>query len=218
MKKEIREYVQQNRRDFSNAPLEESDAPASPFRLFEKWFDNVLKAEITDPYAFTLATATADGMPSARVVYMRDISEKGLTCFTNYKSRKGNHLAENPVFCANFYWEDLARQVRFEGKVEKVSELISDEYFASRPRESQIGAWASDQSSGLPSRKALEEKLEALKAKFDGDSVPRPPYWGGYLLIPTKVEFWQGRESRLHDRLEYTLEDDAKWNLQRLSP
>lgn len=218
MKKEIREYVQQNRRDFSNAPLEESDAPESPFRLFEKWFDNVLKAEITDPYAFTLATASADGMPSARVVYMRDISEKGLTCFTNYKSRKGGHLAENPFFCANFYWEDLARQVRFEGNVEKVPEFISDEYFASRPRESQIGAWASDQSSGLPSRKALEEKLEALKAKFDGDSVPRPPHWGGYLLVPTKVEFWQGRESRLHDRLEYTREGDAKWNLQRLSP
>ncbi len=218
MKKEIRAYVQQNRRDFSNAPLEESDAPSSPFRLFEKWFDNVLKAEIRDPYAFTLATASADGVPSARVVYMRDINESGLTCFTNYNSRKGSHLAQNPVFCANFYWEDLARQVRFEGKTEKVSDVVSDEYFASRPRESQVGAWASDQSATLNSRQTLEEKLKALKDKFEGEPVPRPPHWGGYLLIPSKVEFWQGRESRLHDRLEYTRTGNTEWNLHRLSP
>ncbi len=217
MKKEIREYVQKNRRDFSNAPLEEREAPASPFELFEQWFDHVLKSEITDPYAFTLATASAGGMPSARVVYMRDISEAGLTCYTNYSSRKGNHLKENPFFCANFYWEDLSRQVRFEGKATKVAPEISDEYFASRPRESQIGAWASDQSSTLKSREELEEKLRELKNKFEGATVPRPPHWGGYLLIPSKVEFWQGRESRLHDRLEYTHNGNS-WKLDRLSP
>ncbi|MCA1763496.1 MAG: pyridoxal 5'-phosphate synthase [Flavobacteriales bacterium] len=126
-------------------------------------------------------------------------------------------MKENPFFCANFYWEDLSRQVRFEGKATKVAPEISDEYFASRPRESQIGAWASDQSSTLKSRKELEEKLRELKNKFEGAPVPRPPHWGGYLLIPSKVEFWQGRESRLHDRLEYT-QNGNSWKLDRLSP
>jgi pyridoxamine 5'-phosphate oxidase len=218
VKEELREYIQNNRRDFQNEELDELSAPENPFKLFEKWFEELLKSEVLDPYAFTLATSGADNQPSARVLYMRDVTEKGITCYTNYNSQKGKDLEENPRFCANFFWPELARQVRFEGIAQKVDTSNSDDYFNSRPRESKVGAWASNQSTELVSRRELENKVMKFTEKFDGQEVPRPPHWGGYLLMPEKIEFWQGRESRLHDRLRYKKIGDGKWQLNRLSP
>jgi pyridoxamine 5'-phosphate oxidase len=218
VKEELRDYIQNNRRDFQNEELDEHSAPANPFKLFEKWFEELLKSEVLDPYAFTLATSGADNQPSARVLYMRDVTEKGITCYTNYTSQKGKDLEENPRFCANFFWPELARQVRFEGTARKVESSNSDDYFNSRPRESKVGAWASDQSSELLSRRELENKVREFTEKFDGQEVPRPPHWGGYLLMPDQIEFWQGRQSRLHDRLRYKKVEEGKWQLNRLSP
>ena len=218
MKENLREYIHSNRRDFQNEELDEQAAPKNPFKLFEKWFEALLKSEVMDPYAFTIATCGADNQPSARVVYMRDVTESGIVFFTNYNSQKGHDLAENPRFSANFYWPELARQVRFQGTVKKVDSTVSDEYFNSRPRESRIGAWASSQSTELVSRKELENKVRKYTQKYDGKEVPRPEYWGGYLLIPEEIEFWQGRESRLHDRLRYKKVEEDKWQLNRLSP
>lgn len=218
MKKELKDIIQNNRRQFMSAPFNESDVKENAIDQFTEWFENAVESGIKDPFALTLATASKTGMPSARVVYMRDVSTNGLVFFTNYSSHKGHDLLENPYATANFYWEDLSRQVRFSGKVEKVSKTESDEYFASRPRESQIGAWASNQSSALKNREELIQRLENLKEKFEGEEVPRPEFWGGYRLIPTHIEFWQGRESRLHDRIQYTLKDDSSWKITRLFP
>ncbi len=213
----MEEYVRNNRREFSNAPLELDNLADTPGAQFELWFDQAMKSAIVDPYAFTLATANAHGMPSARVVYMRDFDGRGLSFFTNYHSHKGHDLEVNPKFCGNFYWQELSRQVRFHGSAEKLSIADSDAYFASRPRESQIGAWASDQSRELRSRKTLQDKQEQFTTKFADGAVPRPPHWGGYFLKYERVEFWQGRAARLHDRFEYTLKGDT-WHRVRLSP
>jgi pyridoxamine 5'-phosphate oxidase len=218
MKEDLRSFVKKDRKDFKNETLDEAEMADNPFDQFEKWFEQALKSEIQEPYAITLATADAEGNPSARVVYMRDITEQGISFFTNYKSDKGSDLAENPSCSANFFWMELQRQVRFSGQAEKLPIEDSDEYFASRPRESQIGAWASDQSSVLENREELLQKLEHFKKKFEGGEVPRPDHWGGYLIKPEKVEFWQGRESRLHDRIVYTRNGDGAWVKQRLSP
>ncbi len=218
MKEELRSFVQQDRRDFKNETLEESNMADNPFDQFEKWFEQALKSEIQEPYAFTLATADKDGYPSARVVYMRDVTKRGISFFTNYNSDKGSDLAENPKCTANIFWMELERQVRFTGVAEKLTAEESDAYFNSRPRGSQIGAWASDQSSKLENRQELLDKLESLTKKFEGQDVPRPDHWGGYLINPERVEFWQGRESRLHDRILYTRNSDGDWVKQRLSP
>jgi pyridoxamine 5'-phosphate oxidase len=218
VKEDLRSFVQNDRRDFKNEPLDESNMESNPFKQFEKWFEQALKAEIQEPYAFTLATADGQGFPSARVLYMRDVTPKGISFFTNYRSEKGQELSENPNCSANFFWMELDRQIRFAGRAEKLPVAESDEYFASRPRESQIGAWASDQSSPLENREELLQKLEDFKQKFEGGEVPRPDHWGGFMIIPEKVEFWQGRQSRLHDRIVYTRGDDGSWNLTRLSP
>lgn len=218
MKKEIRDYIKEDRRDFQNDPLNKDVAPNNPFDLFELWFSELIKTEVLDPYAFTLATADSNGQPSARVLYMRDISPKGISCFTNYRSEKGQHISVNPKFCANFYWPELSRQVRFEGDVELLSAEASDEYYNSRPRESRIGAWASNQSQKLENRSELENRVAELTAQFEGREVKRPDHWGGYLLVPSKIEFWQGRENRLHDRLLYKKIDNNNWQLSRLSP
>jgi pyridoxamine 5'-phosphate oxidase len=218
MKEEIRAFVSQHRRDFQNAPLGPEAMNADPVKQFGLWFEEAVKAEVFDPYAFTLATSGKDGKPSARVVYMRDVSDSGLSFFTNYASDKGRDLEENPWACANFYWSELSRQVRFVGKVAKLPVELSDAYFASRPRESQIGAWASDQSSELQNREELEQKVLDFTNRFEATEVPRPPHWGGYLIQPETVEFWQGRESRLHDRIVYQKELSGLWKRVRLSP
>lgn len=190
----------------------------TPKDQFDVWFENAISAEIKDPFAFTLATANPLGIPSARVVYMREINADGIVFFTNYKSHKGMDLIENPVACANFYWEGLYRQVRFVGHVEKIAAHESDSYFHSRPRESQIGALASYQSSVVSSRDELLGRIAELSRVYENRDVPRPEYWGGFIIKPFEVEFWQGRESRLHDRIRYKLEANGDWKTDRLSP
>jgi pyridoxamine 5'-phosphate oxidase len=166
----------------------------------------------------TLASATTDGKPYARIVLLKDYDERGFVFYTNYESHKGQQLVQNPWGAIAFWWTQLERQVRIEGRVEKVSELESDEYFQSRPKGSQLGAWASNQSQVIDSREVLERRLEQLKEEYENKQVPRPPHWGGFRVIPDEIEFWQGRPSRLHDRLLYRRSEDGTWKIQRLAP
>lgn len=218
VKEELKDYILHSRRQFMSMPFHEKDVLKDPIEQFNIWFENAVQSHIKDPFALTLATANKDGIPSARVVYMREVTDRGLVFFTNYKSHKGQDLLENPVACANFYWEDLYRQIRLVGKVERVSASESDAYFQSRPRESQIGAWASHQSNILSNRDELIARLDELSKEFEGQEVPRPEFWGGYLIVPFQIEFWQGRESRLHDRIMYERDSNGNWNFDRLSP
>lgn len=213
----LRNYINSIRRDFANRPLDESSVPADPYYLFERWFDEAVGAQVLDPYAMIIATAGLDGQPTSRVVYLRDISKSGLVFYTNFESNKGKNLIENPKASALFFWGDLDRQIRVEGRVMKADDELSDAYFSKRPRESQIGAWASAQSSVLLSRAELEQKVEQLTCEFEGKDIPRPPFWGGFLLMPDSFEFWQGRPSRLHDRILFTKAGEA-WQTLRLSP
>lgn len=204
------------RKDYMQGALDEADAKPNPFDLFKQWFDEALKAELPEPNAMTLATVNAQGKPAARIVLIKGLDERGLTFFTNYESRKGQEIEANPNGCLLFHWTELERQVRIEGTIEKVSPEESDEYYASRPLGSRIGAWASPQSQMLPNRDALQALVDT-KASELGANPPRPPQWGGYRLRPSYFEFWQGRPSRLHDRLAYTL-GDLRWEISRLAP
>jgi pyridoxamine 5'-phosphate oxidase len=197
--------------------LNESMVGADPIAHFHKWMAEAIASDVNEPTAMHLATCGSDGQPTLRVVLLKEFSPAGFTFFTNYESRKGSNLHERPVACLNFFWPELQRQVRIEGTTEMVPEAESDAYFASRPRESRIGAWASPQSRILPNREALDELLKMVEARFPGEEVPRPPHWGGYLLRPHLIEFWQGRPSRLHDRILFSLED-GKWVVSRLAP
>jgi pyridoxamine 5'-phosphate oxidase len=188
----------------------------TPFLQFEKWFKQAVEAQVNEPNAFVLASAGKDGRPSARVVLLRNFDTKGFVFYSNYTSRKGVQLNESPYGAITFFWPELERQVRLEGSLEKQEAAESDAYFSSRPRASQLGAWVSAQSTVIAGRKQLDEKYLELEKKFPAE-VPRPPYWGGYLLKPDRIEFWQGRASRLHDRLQYRLEK-GKWVLERLAP
>ena len=199
--------------------LTKASVDPNPIRQFEKWFHELPAAGVNeqDAISMTLATATTDGLPGARIVLMKSYDDRGFVFYTNYNSRKGAELTENPRACLLFYWSALWRQVRIEGAVEKVSEEESEQYFHSRPLGSKTGAWASNQSQPIENRAALEKRFEEFDLKF-ADNVPRPPHWGGYRVIPEVIEFWQGQENRLHDRLRYTRQADGSWLIERLAP
>ncbi|MEP0916848.1 pyridoxamine 5'-phosphate oxidase [Leptolyngbya sp. DQ-M1] len=205
------------RKDYTRETLNETDVDPNPFEQFRRWFDQAVKAELPEPNAMTVATASQDGIPDARIVLLKAVDDRGFTFFTNYNSTKGKELETNPQAALVFLWTELERQVRIVGAVEKVSPEESDGYFSSRPHNSRLGAWASEQSEVIPNREVLEQKLAALKLEYENQEVPRPPHWGGFRVIPREIEFWQGRSSRLHDRLRYQLHD-GQWVIDRLSP
>jgi pyridoxamine 5'-phosphate oxidase len=204
------------RRDYLRQELSESSAAADPFVQFANWFEEYLNSGPLEPNAMTLSTANRDARPSSRVVLLKGFTADGFVFFTNYQSTKARHLAENPFAALHFFWPELERQIAIEGKAAKVERDESESYFLSRPLESRIGAWASKQSSVLTGRKELEERITEVRARF-GDDVPCPPFWGGFRVVPDRFEFWQGRPSRLHDRILYIRSGDT-WDISRLSP
>jgi pyridoxamine 5'-phosphate oxidase len=204
------------RKEYQLASLEETGVARTPLEQFGKWFNEALSAKLPEPTAMTLATADAAGRPSARIVLLKGFDAQGFVFYTNYESRKGRELAANARAALLFHWVELERQVRIEGQVEQVSPAQSDDYFRTRPYASQLGAWASPQSEVVKSRGELERRIGEIAGRY-GKDVPRPPHWGGYRLVPQRLEFWQGRPSRLHDRVCYRL-DAEKWVIERLAP
>ena len=209
--------LRDRRVQYETAGLDRDDLDASPFVQWHRWYDQAAEAGVAEPNAMTVSTVDSDGLPDARVVLVRSVDERGLVFFTNYQSSKGIQIEGHPRAAATFAWLDLHRQVRVRGLVERVSDAESDDYFAGRPRESQIGAWASPQSQVLADRSDLDARLAEVGARFDGAPVPRPPHWGGYRIVADTFEFWQGRPSRLHDRFRYVLGADG-WTVSRLAP
>lgn len=206
------------RKDYSSKSLLETDVEANPIDQFQKWWNEAMDSEIDEVNAMTLATASGDGMPAARIMLLKGFDKNGFVFFTNYKSYKAMHLEENPKACLVFFWKELERQVRITGLVKRASEKDSDEYFFSRPVGSQIGAWASNQSQVIENREWLQNRVVQLTEEFKQKELKRPPHWGGYVVTPVIIEFWQGRPSRLHDRIQYTLREDGNWKIERLSP
>lgn len=204
------------RDEYSKQELSRRQCDSDPIKQFEKWLGEAIEAKVHEPTAMNLATLNAQGKLNSRVVLLKEVNSQGFVFFTNYQSQKGQALAINPFAALNFFWPELERQVRVEGAVEKLPEAQSDDYFAGRPYTSRIGAWASEQSVVLKSKNTLLAKVALIAAKYPFN-VPRPPHWGGYLVIPEMIEFWQGRPSRLHDRIRYRLENNL-WIIERLSP
>lgn len=206
------------REDYVKSSLSESDVQKNPIQQFQKWFDEAMSSQVTEPTAMVVSTVAENGYPSSRVVLLKDIKAEGLSFFTNYNSRKGQEIIQNPHVSALFFWPELQRQVRFEAEVEKLPKADSDEYFSIRPRGSQIGAIASPQSAIIPDRETLEKRVAEVEKEMENiREVPRPEFWGGFLLKPVRVEFWQGRGSRLHDRIVY-IKDSGNWTINRLAP
>ena len=205
------------RKDYKLKSLLEEDVLPNPLDQFATWWNEAVNSKIEEVNAMTLATATCNGLPSARIVLLKGFTKEGFIFFTNYLSRKGTELAANPHSALIFFWKELERQIRIEGTVDKVSEADSEAYFRSRPAASRIGAWASPQSTPVAGRSIIEESVEKYKLQFGEDDIPKPPHWGGYIVKPVKVEFWQGRRSRLHDRILYT-RHDKEWKIERLAP
>jgi pyridoxamine 5'-phosphate oxidase len=206
------------RKTYSQKTLSENDIDANPFKQFDKWWQEALASDIDEVNAMTLATASADGVPSARIVLLKGFSEDGFTFYTNYNSYKGKQLLENPKACLVFFWKELERQIRITGIVQKTSDKDSEEYFQSRPFESRVGATVSPQSTAIENREWLEKRYTDLQKKLNGNIIERPSHWGGYIVKPVIIEFWQGRPSRLHDRIEYSLQENGEWIIQRLAP
>ena len=200
-----------------NNELNETSVDKNPFIQFSKWYESILNSKLNEPTAMMLSTADANGNPSARIVLLKEIDDSGFVFYTNYRSRKGKDLKGNPKAALTFFWDELRRQIRIEGSIKKISRETSKEYFSSRPRESQIGAWVSAQSSVIPNREILENKFDELDEKFGNEEIPLPDFWGGYRLIPNYFEFWQGRENRLHDRICYKKDND-EWKIFRIAP
>ena len=205
------------RRNYAHSTLDESHVDANPLRQFERWFADAVAAEALEPNAMTLATASNDGVPSARIVLLKGVDAQGFVFFTDYRSRKAAELAENPLAALTFLWKEIERQVRITGAVSRVSEAESESYFRSRPLGSRLGAWASHQSAVIANREVLHDRLREVTERFTDTEVPLPTHWGGYRVMPDEIEFWQGRPDRLHDRLLYR-KADAGWTIVRLSP
>lgn len=214
---DLRSYINNLRHDFTKRTLDKSDVNADPILQFEKWFKEAVEAKVNEPNAMSISTVSDEGKPSSRIVLLRNFNEDGFVFYTNYNSRKGIEISKNPNAALLFFWPELERQVRIEGTLKKQSPEESNAYFDSRPRESKLGAWSSEQSQPIEDRQVLDKAYEANAKKFPGEVIPRPPFWGGYVLHPISIEFWQGRASRLHDRIRYTNEDQ-QWKLERLSP
>lgn len=207
------------RKSYEKSELLESNIPEDPINLFNRWFHEVEDfGGVDEVNAMTVSTIGLDGFPKSRVVLLKKFNEEGFIFFTNYNSEKGKAILENPNICLSFFWHSMERQVIIKGIVEKTSKIVSDNYFASRPKGSQLGALVSAQSEVIPNREYLEENLKQLEKEYEGKDVPRPEFWGGFLVKPTEVEFWQGRPNRLHDRIRYKLSENYYWNIQRLSP
>jgi pyridoxamine 5'-phosphate oxidase len=206
------------RKEYKLQTLSETDSLKDPFAQFRKWWQEALASNIEEVNAMTLATSSSDGIPSARIVLLKGFDDVGFKFFTNYNSFKGQQLIENPRACVVFFWKELERQIRITGLIDRLSEEESDEYFNSRPEGSRVGAWASPQSQVIPGRTWLEDNEKKLREQFKNKPVQRPSFWGGYILRPISIEFWQGRTNRLHDRLLYSLQNDGLWLIERLAP
>ena len=214
----INQKIADLRQDYRRSTLSEQDVAADPLQQFGRWWQDAIQSELEEPNAMTLATSTPEGRPSARIVLLKSYDEEGFLFFTNYESRKGHEMAANPYVTLLFFWKELERQVRIEGTVSKALPEVSDAYFNSRPLGSRIGAIASPQSEVIPGRGFLEGRVKTLETEVEKAVPQRPEHWGGYVVKPELVEFWQGRSSRLHDRLRYTLEAGHRWKIERLAP